>query len=187
MNGFNRFSGQFALPYHQNPPAKIFEFSYNSTVSFNVFSEFPLPEIDIALGRTSVFTSWMPVPIASVNEHGRMEFGKARSGLPGRWLFLRRYLNPSLCSPHRRIHSGFVSRLRTFDITLDRCFLVRMSVISFLASELILSKRRKPPSVIMSKHKINKPSSDGTVNTVGDFMVVQKRNAKKLVTQTEDV
>jgi len=76
MNSFNRFFGQFALPYHQNPPAKVFELSYNSTVSFNIFSEFLPPEIDIAFGRASVFTTWMPVPIAPVYEHGRMELGK---------------------------------------------------------------------------------------------------------------
>jgi hypothetical protein len=68
MNGFDRFPSQFALPYHQSPPAKVFEFLYNSTVSLDIFAEFFLPEIDIALGRACVFATWMPVPIASVDE-----------------------------------------------------------------------------------------------------------------------
>jgi hypothetical protein len=76
INGFNRISGQFALPYHQSPPAKVFELSYASTVSFNIFGEFFLPEIDIALGRACVFTSWMSVPITAVDKNGRMKFWK---------------------------------------------------------------------------------------------------------------
>lgn len=76
MNGFNRLSRQFALPYHQNPPAKAIELPDHSAVSFDICVEFSLPEIDMALGRARVFASRMPVPITSVNEDRRMELGK---------------------------------------------------------------------------------------------------------------
>jgi hypothetical protein len=60
------------------------------------------------------------------------------SGRPGRRLFLRRYLNPSLCRPQRSIHSGLVSALRTFDIATERCFLERVSVMFLFAQQVIL-------------------------------------------------